>query len=175
MEYIALSVLGENQPNLVNELAKVISHCECDILDCRIQYIGSQFSANMLIAGQWNAIAKLENQLAPLEAKFGLHLTAQRTKPFIYPKDYLPYIVYIIAQDKAGTLYELTNFFNELSILIDSIGCETYAPRQTGSRMFSLTMSVSVPSSLLISDLRERFVLFCDRLNLDGVMEPDKA
>jgi glycine cleavage system transcriptional repressor len=41
--------------------------------------------------------------------------------------------------------------------------------------MFSLTMSVNIPAATQISDLRERFILFCDDLNLDAIIEPEKT
>ena len=41
--------------------------------------------------------------------------------------------------------------------------------------MFSVQMSVNIPSRLHISALREEFMEFCDRLNLDAIIEPIKS
>jgi glycine cleavage system transcriptional repressor len=40
--------------------------------------------------------------------------------------------------------------------------------------MFSMTMTVSVPTDTIIGQLRGDFLEFCDQLNLDSVMEPVK-
>jgi glycine cleavage system transcriptional repressor len=40
--------------------------------------------------------------------------------------------------------------------------------------MFSLHMTISVPSNTSIAALRGEFMEFCDRLNLDSIMEPVK-
>jgi glycine cleavage system transcriptional repressor len=40
--------------------------------------------------------------------------------------------------------------------------------------MFSLHMTISVPTNLYIAGLRGEFMDFCDHLNLDAIMEPVK-
>ena len=41
--------------------------------------------------------------------------------------------------------------------------------------MLVLNMTVNIPVNMHIADLRERFTLFCDDLNLDASMEPMKG
>ena len=38
--------------------------------------------------------------------------------------------------------------------------------------MFSVQMTINVPASLHIADLREDFQELCDELNLDGALDP---
>jgi len=40
--------------------------------------------------------------------------------------------------------------------------------------MFSVNMSIGIPSDVHIAGLRDEFMEFCDSLNLDAVMEPIK-
>ena len=51
----------------------------------------------------------------------------------------------------------------------------TYVAQQTGATMLSLHISVAVPASLHIATLREDFMILCDELNLDAVLEPIKG
>ncbi len=44
----------------------------------------------------------------------------------------------------------------------------------TGAKMFSLHMMVNIPSDSSIASIRGDFIEFCDRLNLDAIMEPVK-
>jgi glycine cleavage system transcriptional repressor len=41
--------------------------------------------------------------------------------------------------------------------------------------MFAVQMSVNVPSSIHIAQLREEFLELSDRLNLDAILEPVKG
>jgi glycine cleavage system transcriptional repressor len=51
----------------------------------------------------------------------------------------------------------------------------TYAAAHTGTPMFSVNMSVGIPSETHIASLRDDFMEFCDNLNLDAVLEPLKT
>ncbi len=175
MEYLALSILGDHNDALVQELANTIKNCECNIVECRISNIGSEFNANLLVSGNWNGIAKLESQLATIEQDHHLNLIQKRTKPKKYPQDHIPYIIYLVAKDDSGLINNISKFFADNNTGIDSIFTETYQARNTGSQMCSITMWASIPATTQIADFRERFMIFCDRFNIDGVMEPDKG
>jgi glycine cleavage system transcriptional repressor len=41
--------------------------------------------------------------------------------------------------------------------------------------MFSIQMIVNVPSRIQVASLREEFMDFCDRVNLDAILEPVKS
>lgn len=175
MEYLALSILGENHPEIASDITRIMMTSECNILDCHFNTLGIEFAGTFLLAGTWNALAKLERQFSQLEEKYGLQIIHQRTKPREYSANYFSYVIYIIAPDKSGIVHEVTKFLTDLGILMESLYCEVYAARNTGTRMLSLNVSVSVPETMAISDLRERFFLFCDQFNLDGMLEPDKS
>ena len=51
----------------------------------------------------------------------------------------------------------------------------TLFAQQTGAPMVSLHMSLAIPASTHIATLREDFMILCDELNLDAVLEPIKG
>ena len=61
---------------------------------------------------------------------------------------------------------------NELDI--QEMASNTYLASQTGAKMFSLHMLINIPVDISISAIRGDFIDFCDRLNLDAIMEPVK-
>lgn len=175
MEYLALTVLGKNQPELPNELTKLVNYCECNIITCHMVTLGNEFTANLLLSGSWNTLAKFESQLPALEQKHELQTLWQRTRLTEKQIKSLPYTVYVIAMDDAEVVYQLTNFFVEQAVIINELRTEIYSARYSGIPMCSFSMSISVPDINNISDLRERFLLFCDRFNFDGIIEPEKS
>jgi glycine cleavage system transcriptional repressor len=50
----------------------------------------------------------------------------------------------------------------------------SYHADHTGTSMFSLHMTINIPSRLSIAALRGEFMDFCDHLNLDAIIEPVK-
>lgn len=173
-EYLALTVLGENKPGAAHELTEIVHNCECHIQDCRILAIGTEFCANMLLDGNWNAIAKLENLLPSLEEKLNIRCLWQRTNPGELQPETIPHAVVAIGVDKPNIVHELIDFFTVEGVNINDFYCDTYPARYSGVIMLSISMSVSIHKSLRISDIREQFLLFCENSNLDGIIEPEK-
>jgi glycine cleavage system transcriptional repressor len=175
MEYLALTVLGKNQPGISNELTKLANYCECNIITCHMVILGNEFNANLLLSGSWNTLAKFESQLPALEQKHELQTLWQRTQPAEKQINTLPYTVYVIAMDNPEVIYQLTNFFAEQAITINELRTEIYTARYSDIPMCALSMSISVSDTDNISDLRERFLLFCDGFNFDSIIEPEKS
>ena len=132
----------------------------------------SAFSA--LITGNWSNIARLETALNTLASTKGLVLSIKRTQRHASSEQLLPYNVQVIALDQVGTVYNIFNFFSSRNIVIEMLHTETYVSSATNTPMLSVNLSVSLPAFTNIAELREQFLIFCDDLNIDGILEPDK-
>lgn len=173
-KYLVISVLGHDQPTLLNELIKSIANCGCNIMDSRVRILGIELTATMLISGTWNEIAKLEACLPALAAKLDLSIQMRRTESRVFQDKFLPYNIYISTIDSPGIIYKITQFFTTERININELYTDAYLAPYTNAPMVTITMSINVPVQMLIADLRERFMLFCDDHNLDVIMEPQK-
>ena len=137
--------------------------------------LSSAFALLLQVTGNWNNIAKLEDQLPGLEQRLGLTVTAHCTRERTGGRDLLPYGVDVVAMDQPGIVHNLAKFFSERQINIQEMLTSSYAAAHSGTPMFSVHMTVEVPASIQIAGLREEFMDFCDQLNLDAVIEPIKA
>ena len=54
---------------------------------------------------------------------------------------------------------------------VEEIETKTYPAAHTGTAMFSLDMTISVPADSSVRTLRDEFIVFCDDLNLDASLE----
>lgn len=173
-KHLVISVLGSDQLNSLNELIKAIASCGCNIMDSRVHTLGMELTATLLISGNWNEIAKLETLLPTVASKLELAIQMRRTETRIYTEKFLPYNIYISTLDSPGIIYKITQFFTSESIAINELYTDTYLAPYTNAPMVTITMSISIPAKMLIADLREQFMLFCDDHNLDVIMEPQK-
>lgn len=170
-KFLVLSALGPDRPDLIRDLAKAIADAGCNIVDCRMTMLGSEFAALVLVSGTWNAVAKLESQAAALGKKLDLMLTTRRTEERP-PRDMIPYVVDVAALDRPGILSDVADFFVRRDITVDELSCWSYAAASTGADMVSLSLNISIPADLHIGRLRDEFTDFCDGLNLDATLEP---
>ena len=171
---LVLSALGEDRPGIIDELSRCVLDSGCMILDSRMAVLGGDFALLLQVGGNWNNIAKLENQIAGLEKRLGLMISSRRTTEKQGTEEMLPYGVDVVALDQPGIVHNLANFFSQRQINIQEMITSSYPAPHSGTVMFSVHMSVEIPAKTQIAALREEFMEFCDQMNLDAVIEPVK-
>jgi glycine cleavage system transcriptional repressor len=172
--FLVLSALGKDRPGIVDRLTKLVLDYDCNIIDSRMTVLGGEFAILMMIQGNWNTLAKLENALPELRSSMGLTIICERTEERQANQDMLPYMVEVVALDHPGIVHHLAGFFSQREINIEDLITGTYAAPHTGTQMFSVHMSIGIPASIHIASLRDEFMDFCDSMNLDAVLEPLK-
>jgi len=173
--YLVISALGRDRPGIVNELSKAILDYGCNIVDSRMTVLGGEFAIILMVSGHWNQIAKIEAALPKFEANLGLVVSSRRTVARKVQPDLIPYDIEVVAIDHPGIVHQLTNFFSTRHINIEDLSTGSYYAPHTGAKMFTLNMIVGIPVTMSIAEIREHFLTFCDDLNLDATMQPNKA
>ena len=172
---LVLSALGEDRPGIIDELSRCVLDSGCMVLDSRMAVLGGDFALLLQVGGNWNNIAKLENQVAGLESRLGLTISSKRTADKDAAENMLPYGVDVVALDQPGIVHNLARFFSHRHINIQEMITSSYPAPHSGTVMFSVHMSVEIPAKTQISTLREEFMEFCEEMNLDAVIEPVKS
>ncbi len=172
---LVIAALGQDRPGLVDRLSGWILDSGCNISDSRMMVLGGEFAVLLLVSGNWNSLAKLESQLAQTEKQLGMTINVKRTSKKQQNGNLLPYAVDVVALDHPGIVHNLAGFFSRRNINIQDLSTSSYAAAHTGTLMFSVHMILDVPADTHIATLREEFLEFCDRLNLDAVIEPIKG
>lgn len=172
LHYLVVTALGSYQIGLLEAFSKLTKQCGCNIIESKLTYIGEECALVFYVAGTWNTIAKFEASLPTLTQNYALQLQMKRTLPRP-ATNALPYQVQVIAQDRVGIMNELASFFVENEISIDKMECDSYLARNFTS-MTQITFSINIPAKQHIASLRERFMVYCEDLNLDAVIEPLK-
>ena len=174
MQQLVIVILGTLQSSSINDLIKIIASHSCHMIDCRISVLGQECAANLLISGNWSAIAKLEAHIPALEKKLGLNIQHRRTQQSSVDILSLPYSIYITALDSPDITHKITQFLSDENIPINHLTVSAYAAPYTQAPMLTISISINIPITAHIADVRERFLLFCDDLNLDVIIEPQK-
>jgi glycine cleavage system transcriptional repressor len=174
LNYLVITALGENSSHLVESLSKTIKDCGCNIVESRMIVLGSEFSTILMLSGTWDAIAKMEDMFPKLEKQLRLAITSKRTKPVNSPGNVMPYAIDVVSLDHVGVVHDIADFITSNNIAIQDVYTNSYQAANTGTQMFSLHMTINIPTDISIATLRGDFIDFCDRLNLDAIMEPVK-
>ena len=174
-QLVVLSAVGTDRAGVVNDLSKVILDCGGNIEESRMTVLGSEFAMLLLVSGNWATIGKLEKALDKLAHDKPLTISIRKTDPRAAGVDRMPYGVDIVSLDQPGIVFNLANYFSSQGIEIADLSTRRYAAAHSGSQMFAVQMTINVPASVSISQLRDEFLELCDQLNLDAILEPVKG
>jgi len=77
-----------------------------------------------------------------------------------------------VSPDRPGVVHNLAAFFARNGINIEELQTSTYPAQHTETPTLSVVMTVAIPASMQIANLRGDFLDYCDDLNLDATFEP---
>ncbi|MCX7084217.1 MAG: transcriptional regulator [Methylococcales bacterium] len=173
---LIISVLSNNQTNLIGEILPIIRDCNCNIIEIRSSQLSKSAAAYLLIQGNWNQIAKVETTLEHLRKR--LDIKIQTLRPDAKDKektlDCIPYSLETISLDKDGVVESITSFLTDRDVIIEEITGSSYQAPYIQSFVFSTKFIILAPPQLALLSLREEFLDFCDQLNIDAILEPIK-
>lgn len=172
---LAITALGRERPETVLRLTRGIADAGCNILESRMTFLGSEFAMLLLVDGSWDAVARFEQGIPRMERDLGVRLVTGRAETRAPMLDRVPYAVDAVCLDQPGVVHHLVDFFVAGDICVAELTTRTYPAINTGAPMLSVQMAVNIPADMHIGTLREHFTEFCDRFNLDAVLEPIKS
>lgn len=176
MENIVLLLLAPNAKTWTNQLLHLITKHQCYIEESRMMILGTEWGGMMRLSGNWNTIAKLENALLAFKKNQpSLWFEFKRSALLKLTGDHLPYLVQIVGINKINFLSDVTYFFTEQEIQIIDLQTDSFKSNYSETKLLNLLMRIHIPGTINITDLRERFMLLCEEVNADGILEPEKT
>ncbi|MDO4709316.1 MAG: glycine cleavage system protein R [Pseudomonadota bacterium] len=172
--HLFISAYSTHPQSPLLAVTRRIADSGCSLVDARLVTVGRDVSVTALASGAWDAVAKLENALERLGRDESLRLVYYRTAPKPLQSNLIPYMVEVVAADKPGILYQLSEFFHQQGITVETLHSSRYKAMQTGAEMFTAQVTIGVPADMHIATLRDDFLDFCDHLNLDAILDPMK-
>ncbi|GAB4392701.1 MAG: hypothetical protein Tsb005_07820 [Gammaproteobacteria bacterium] len=178
LHYLVITITESNtqlyHDQVLNELLSTIDKFDCNIIKAHHKHYGSLAHITWLLEGSWNTIAKVESWVNKLSLKYQIRLEAERTEQVINLPQALPHMVQIMGIDKPGIMTEVYDFFTTEDLIILDLEMTNHIAPQNGTKIFTINILTLVPDGISLSELRERFILLCDELNVDGLMEAVK-
>jgi glycine cleavage system transcriptional repressor len=173
-QLLVISAIGSDRTGVVQDLTKVVLACGGNIEESRMTTLGSEFAMLLLVSGNWHLRNRLDRELEKLGESGDLQITVKETDAKPVAANRMPYLVDVLALDQQGLVFNLAEFFASRDIEIADVTTHSYAAAHTGAPMFSVQMSVNVPSTVHVAQLRDEFHELCESLNLDAMFDAAK-
>ena len=170
-KFLAITVIGPDRAGLIRDLTRIVADASGNIQESRMITLGSEFAVLMLISGNWHSVGIIREKLQKLQEDGEVTISIRDSAPKTGVVA-APYVIDVVSLDHEGIVHGLSKFFADRGLEISELNTRQYNAPHTGAPMFSVQMTVNIPSDIQISALREEFLDFCDNENLDAIMEP---
>ena len=169
---LAISALSTGKETSARELSELVSEAGGDIRDARMTRLGDSFGALLLVEGNWHTANKVRAVLEKFGKRNGCQVSVVDTAPPGEQPPAAPYHVEAVALERGNLVLALVSFFSRRELAVAEVHARRYNAPNTGAAMLAVRLEVHVPQEVGIAMLREEFHDFCDKNNLDAVIEP---
>lgn len=171
---LTINVLGEKKDTYLADIFTSIDQCKCSVLEIRSSQFFNATVSYMLIEGNWNHIAKLENTLDIISKKAEFTIMKTRLEKDLGKSELIPYTLETISLNKKAALMHISNFLFDRNIQISEINGSCYQAPYLQTTVFSSKIIIFIPPDIGLLALREELLDYCDQLNIDAILEPIK-
>ncbi|MBB6481697.1 glycine cleavage system protein R [Spirochaeta isovalerica] len=166
-EYAVLSTLGPDRKGMADDIANIAIEYNCNIEDSKMAVLGGEFAVIMLLSGEESSIAKLISRADELGERFQMTFNIKKTTAPHSVTQGIPYVLESVSMDTPGIVHAITRYLRELSINIEDLETEKSAAPLSGTPMFHMRAYIVIPSSVNLSDFREKLADIEHEKNLD--------
>ena len=176
MKELVVSAVGPDRPGIVNQLAETLEAFDANIADSRMVNFRGQFAVVMLVEVSESQINELKSRLPARASDVGMRLEVSLAESdgdasASFTRG-VPYRIKTYAMDQIGLVHRITHLLHRSNVNIEEMQTRVQPGSYTGTPLFSMEMSVTVPSEVQIKDLKDSLQTLCDDLNCDFTLEP---
>lgn len=167
-QQLVVTAIGADRTGIVSKLARLVSDCNCNIVDSRMAIFGNEFTFIMLISGDGAAISKIEFLLPSLGLELDLLTMTKRTSGRSLPQLSAPYVLEYTGVDRVGTLGAMSSLLAEHQVYIGALRSETIHPDPQGPAHTHTVMTVQLPQGLSAEELAQLVQAKLSEMQLQG-------
>ncbi|MFH7564315.1 MULTISPECIES: glycine cleavage system protein R [Oceanimonas] len=161
--HLVVTAIGENRAGIVNEVARHVSDCGCNIVDSRLGIFGNEFTFILLLSGSWNEITRLETTLPLFGQSQQLITMMKRTQVLSQPSYVLSADAEIMLADRPGIVNRCTQFFSDIGWDIQAMQNRTLTGELSG--LFQAHFQLNLPEQLNDEQATTTFNSLCTELD----------
>lgn len=166
MRTVVVSLIAEDRPGLVAELAATVAEQGGNWLESQMGRLGGTFAGAVLVELEEDRVEGLSAAVRDLRDVDVVEVTAATTAATVDPGD-TPVRVVAIGQDQPGIVREVTRALADRGLGIREFHSATSDAPMSGERLFEATAVVGAAEGVDLTDLRTALDEVSEQLRLD--------
>jgi len=174
-QVMQITCIGEQNDDITKDIVQIIEKYEAQLETLRQVNEYGRFTSAFTIIGDWNHINKIEGALNKLVDTYPSHSLASILSPYIEDNSdsaTLLYHVNIMGTSGISIIPDLTEFLRANDIVLLQLSIDNYPRQGKQAGCMVLNGKVAIDMQFALSEIREQFIVLCDSLNVDGIIDP---
>lgn len=167
-QQLVVTAIGTDRTGIVSKLARLVTDCNCNIIDSRMAIFGSEFTFLMLLSGDLAGISRIEHMLPNLGLELDLTTMTKRTTAHQSKPVAAHYVLEYSGVDRVGTLGAITGLLANRQVYIGALQSALRTDKVTGDAVMHTLMTLELPQGeapeLILNDV----MALLSELNLTG-------
>lgn len=166
-QQLVVTAIGTDRTGIVSKLARLVTDCNCNIIDSRMAIFGGEFTFIMLLSGDLAAISRIEHLLPGLGLELDLTTMTKRTSAHQRKAVAGHYVLEYQGPDRVGTLGTITGLLASREVYIGSLQSESSTDAQ-GTTLMRTIMTLELPEGEPAENIETDVMALIGELKLTG-------
>jgi glycine cleavage system regulatory protein len=163
---LVLTILGQDRPGLVEQIATLVAEHNGNWLESRMAHLAGQFAGILRVEVDADHAEALSSSLAGL-AQSGLE-SIIHPDPATAPPDNRPLVhLDVMGQDRPGIVREISRVLASLGVNVEELNTECRAAAETGQPLFHAEAQLRLPPHVSEGTLRQSLEAVANDLMVD--------
>ena len=162
---LILTFIADDQPGLVEHLAKSVADAGGNWLDSRMAHLAAKFAGIAEIEIEDDGIAGLQAQLDDLSSD-GFHLVVEETGDDAAP-DGAVFEIELLGPDHPGIVRDISHCLAERGVSVEDMETDIRDAPHAGGTLFHAHARLRAPAGLSDDDLRDSLEILAGTLMVD--------
>ncbi|MHA6495074.1 glycine cleavage system transcriptional repressor [Pseudomonas borbori] len=165
MDHLVLTVIAQDQPGLVERIARCINSHGGNWLESRMSRMAGQFAGIVRVDVPLESHAGLVKALEEMNAHgIRVLLAAGGVEP---PMTWKLILLDLVGNDRPGIVRDITRLLAEMGVNLESLDTEVLPAPMSGELLFHAEALLAVPQGLALDDLQSKLETLADDLMVE--------
>jgi glycine cleavage system transcriptional repressor len=170
-QQLVVTAIGSDRTGIVSKIVRLVTDCQCNIIDSRMAIFGAEFTFIVLISGELSGINRVEHLLPSLGVELDLTTMTKRTSAHQNKPIAAHYVLDYNGPNKVGTLGCITGFLASRAVYIGSLQSAVRVDKQTGLEKTHTVMTLELPTSEASENIITDLMTLLEQMNLMGTVQ----
>lgn len=163
---LIITILGPDQPGLVQSLSKTLNQFKGSWTESRMSHLGGKFTGILQVSVPAEQVDQLTNALQELQSD-SLQIQIEKSNQTQTTTPAKTLSLELLGQDRPGIIHDITEQLAHLNVNIEELESEIKEASMSGGTLFCALLKLSLPENVSAEAVQDALESMSDQFMVD--------